>query len=127
MLTDRSTGPTVSDLLGEKMLEGPRLPTPRDPLSAAVLSALGGPPGCLGPIPPVGRADALFDDDLQLALYCCHALHYEESPGLVEAEPGLSAEVLFGAAGFLLIEERFAAHLINAWSSASSSLLPARQ
>jgi hypothetical protein len=67
------------------MLEGPCLPTPRGPLSTEVLSALRGPPGCLGPTPPVAGVDALVDDDLQLALYCCYELHYRGFNG-VDAE-----------------------------------------
>jgi len=46
--------------------------------------------------------------------------------GLIAADPGLCDDVLFGASAVLLVEGRFAAHLVNAWSSASSSLLPAR-
>jgi hypothetical protein len=50
--------------------------------------------------------DALFDEDLQLALYCCYELHYRGLPGVDEAwewEPSLLAlrqqlEARFGAA-----------------------------
>lgn len=63
---------------------GPRRSMPRGPLSATVLSALRRPPGSLGPTPPVAEIDALADDDLQLALYCCYELHYR---GLYGADP----------------------------------------
>jgi len=63
---------------------GPPRPAPRGPLSAAVLSALRKPPGSLGLTPPVPDIDALVDDDLQLALYCCYELHYR---GLAGADP----------------------------------------
>lgn len=62
-------------------LFGPRLPTARGPLSATVLSALQHPPGSLGRTPPLAGVDALTDDDLQLALYCCYELHYRGFAG----------------------------------------------
>jgi hypothetical protein len=74
----------------------PALPTPRGPLSAAVLDALRGAPGSL----PVGAAtlpapaDPLADDDLQLALYACYELHYRGLDGVDERwewDPGLLA------------------------------------
>jgi hypothetical protein len=43
--------------------------------------------------------------------------------GLIESEPYLGADVLFGAAAVLAVEERFARHLLNAWSSGRSSLI----
>lgn len=44
--------------------------------------------------------------------------------GLVEAEPGLLEDVLFGAAAVSCIDARFAAHLMEAWDTDISSLLP---
>ena len=44
--------------------------------------------------------------------------------GLVEAEPGLLADVLFGAAAVSCIDARFAAHLMDAWENDRSSLRP---
>ncbi|AQS66076.1 iron-containing redox enzyme family protein [Streptomyces pactum] len=70
--------------------EGPRLPTARGPLSAAVGAYLLGK----GPLPGAGDAAAAqaYGDDLQLALYQCYELHYRGfagvSPGL-EWDPGL--------------------------------------
>lgn len=43
--------------------------------------------------------------------------------GLVEVEPRLAADLLFGAAAGLMVEERFASHLLNAWSTHRSSLI----
>jgi hypothetical protein len=43
--------------------------------------------------------------------------------GLIEVEPYLGADLLFGAAAVLLVEQRFACHLLNSWSSGRSSLL----
>ena len=45
-------------------------------------------------------------------------------PGLMEAEPDLAGDLLFGAASVLLLEERFARHLLNAWSLDRTSLIP---
>jgi hypothetical protein len=62
-------------------LPDPHRPVPRGPLSGAVLSALRQDPGSLGPMPPV-TVDALSDDDLNLALYCCYELHYRGMAGV---------------------------------------------
>jgi hypothetical protein len=43
--------------------------------------------------------------------------------GLIETEPDLGQDLLFGAAAVLLVEKRFARHLLDAWSTGSSSLL----
>lgn len=70
---------------GRHSADGPWLPTPRGPFSATILSALERPPGSLGAAPPVVGLDALADEDLQLALYCCYELHYRGFAG-VDAE-----------------------------------------
>ena len=44
--------------------------------------------------------------------------------GLVEAEPHLLEDVLFGAAAVSFIDARFAAHLMDAWENDRSSLRP---
>jgi Iron-containing redox enzyme len=54
----------------------PRLPSPRGPLSEAVIDALRGAPGPVL-IPSLTAVDVLNDDDAQLALTCCYELHYE--------------------------------------------------
>jgi hypothetical protein len=45
--------------------------------------------------------------------------------GLIAAEPHLGPDLLFGAAAVLLVENRFAQHLLGAWSSDRSSLIDA--
>ena len=45
-------------------------------------------------------------------------------PGLMEAEPELAGDLLFGAASVLMLEERFARHLLDAWSKDCTSLVP---
>ncbi|MBJ7329150.1 MAG: iron-containing redox enzyme family protein [Solirubrobacteraceae bacterium] len=60
----------------------PSLPSPRGPVSEALIRALGQPPGaefaCLVP----ATADALADEDLQLALYIAYELHYRGFDGV---------------------------------------------
>jgi hypothetical protein len=60
--------------------EGPRLPTARGPLSAAVTEYLLG----AGPLPRPETAAAAspYGDDLQLALYVCYELHYRGFAGV---------------------------------------------
>src|ERR1700710_2457278 len=57
------------------IIADPPLPAPRGPLSAALIAYLGGASPTL-PCRPVRSIDAIADDDLQLALYCCYELHY---------------------------------------------------
>jgi hypothetical protein len=45
--------------------------------------------------------------------------------GLINTEPHLGPDLLFGAAAVLMVEERFTRHLLNAWASANSSLVRA--
>jgi hypothetical protein len=45
---------------------------------------------------------------------------------LIDVEPQLGDDLLFGAAAVLMVEERFARHLLAAWSELRSSLLPVR-
>ena len=44
--------------------------------------------------------------------------------GLIRAEPELGPDVLFGAAAVLMLEQRFSAHLLDAWENNRSSLIP---
>src|SRR3954462_1434625 len=59
----------------------PPLPAPRGEISEALLSALAGSPGPVA-LPRVRVADALSEDDLHLALYCCYELHYRSFAGV---------------------------------------------
>jgi hypothetical protein len=73
-------------------MTAPELPSPRGPVSAAVLDALRGDAGALQTVDTDG-ADAL-GDDLQLALYCCYELHYRGFAGVdddLEWDPALLA------------------------------------
>jgi hypothetical protein len=68
----------------------PHLPTPRGPLSGAVLALLRMPAGSLSCADAASLADLgaigdpLADDDLHLALYCCYELHYRNFDGVDE-------------------------------------------
>jgi hypothetical protein len=69
------------------------LPSPRGPLSAYLFASLRQAPYPLS-VPPMRSDDALVDDDLQLALYCCYELHYQGFTGVAddwEWEPSLIA------------------------------------
>ena len=44
--------------------------------------------------------------------------------GLLEDEPGLAADVVFGARAMFDVEARLAAHLLSSWRAGRSSLLP---
>jgi Iron-containing redox enzyme len=69
------------------------LPEPRGPLGEALLAGLRRPPHALSPL-PAPSGDALTDEDLQLALYCCYELHYRGLEGVDERwewEPSLLA------------------------------------
>lgn len=44
--------------------------------------------------------------------------------GLAAAEPGLVADILFGAGAIMAIEGRFTRHLLTSWQSGRSSLVP---
>jgi hypothetical protein len=83
----------------------------RGPLSQALVDALRQAPGTLPAMPAPAVADALSDDDLQLALYLCYELHYRGLPGVDdrwEWDPGLLAfraalETVFEAALFAAV------------------------
>jgi len=62
----------------------PSLPSPRGPLSDALISALGDRPGTLDDPPVPTPADPLGDDDLHLALYVLYELHYRGFDGVDE-------------------------------------------
>ncbi len=72
----------------------PALPAPRGSASETLLAALIAVPGCLGAVDLSAPADALADEDLHLALYCCYELHYRGWDGVDERwewDPGLLA------------------------------------
>jgi hypothetical protein len=71
----------------------PFVPQPRGSVSESILAALRHPPGPIR-IPALDGVDALGDDDVQLALWCCYELHYSSFVGVAdewEWEPALLA------------------------------------
>jgi hypothetical protein len=86
------------------------LPSPRGPISEALLAALVDAPGHRGLHTQEPTAAPLGDDDLHLALYLCYELHYRGLPGVDERwewEPELLA---FRAE----LEQRFENALLDA-------------
>lgn len=57
-------------------MPSPLLPPARGPLSGALFDHWHGAPGITVPPTALDGIDALTDDDLQFALWCCYALHY---------------------------------------------------
>ena len=67
-------------------------------------------------------ATEFFDEHVEAdALHEAVAAH-DLAAGLARAEPELAADILFGARALMLLEARFAAALVGAWSQGSSSL-----
>ena len=62
-----------------------KIPAPRGPLTELLAEHLGDPEGDLPAIGSIETADALADDDLQLALFLCHELHYGGLEGVDDA------------------------------------------
>jgi len=58
----------------------PSLPSPRGPLSSALLARL--TDGDPIPVPTLRTVDPLTDDDLHLALWCCYELHHHGFEGV---------------------------------------------
>ncbi len=58
------------------------LPSPRGPISEALLRALSAGESPLPEMEQPPPGDALIDEDLQLALYLCYELHYRGLPGV---------------------------------------------
>ena len=72
----------------------PSVPTPRGEISEAVLAALASPVCAIEAPTVMPAADALVDEDLQLALYVMYELHYRGFDGVDEGwewEPSLLA------------------------------------
>jgi hypothetical protein len=82
---------------------------------AAGLRRLGAPP----------EATEFFDEHVEAdAVHEAIAAH-DLAQGLAEAEPALTADILFGGAALLLLEARFAEALLSAWERGAGSLLRA--
>lgn len=90
--------------------------------------------------PPSARALVQGLNRMQAPAECVHfyaehveadavheqVLRHDVVGGLLEAEPGLAEDVVFGIQATELLEGRLAAHLLHSWSSGVSSLLAVR-
>lgn len=92
---------------------GPQLPTPRGPLSSALVARLTDGED-LG-LPSFGAIDALVDDDFHLALWCCYGLHYRGFEGVDDCLEWDAQVLAFRAA----LEAAFEAGLRQEFSPAS--------
>jgi hypothetical protein len=71
------------------------------------------------------EATEFFDEHVEAdAVHEAIAAH-DLAAGVCEIEPDLAADVLFGATSLLLLEARFAAHLLTHWQRGETSLLSA--
>jgi hypothetical protein len=69
-----------------------------------------------------GQATEFFDEHVEAdAVHEAIAAH-DLAEGLAIAEPGLAADIIFGARALLLLESNLAADLLAAWSSGRTSL-----
>ena len=78
-------------LIASLLVVSPRFPAPRGPLTEWLRALL--IDGAVRADHPIARGDALTDDDLQLALYCCYELSYRGF-GAVDARAEWSVDVL---------------------------------
>jgi len=71
------------------------------------------------------RAAAYFDEHVVADAAHEQVVVRDLCGGLVEQEPALLEDVLFGAASCLLLDARMATAVLDAWAAGESSLLPA--
>jgi len=75
-------------------------------------------------IGPEGRR--FYDAHVDIDAHHAEVARARMVSGLLNAEPELGADVLFGAAAMLLLEENFSRHVLGAWAEERSSLAPWR-
>lgn len=73
-------------------------------------------------IGPAGRR--FYDVHVEVDAHHAVVARERMVAGLVGDEPLLGADVLFGVAAVLLLEDRFSNYLLNAWAQGRSSLVP---
>jgi hypothetical protein len=73
-------------------------------------------------IGPEGRR--FYDAHVDIDAHHAEVARGRMVTGLLSADPELGADVLFGAAAMLLLEENFSRHLLGAWTQDRSSLVP---
>ena len=70
-------------------------------------------------------ATDFFDEHVEADSVHENIAAYDLAEGLARAEPSLTADIIFGVRSLLLLDERFAAHVLGAWEAGESSLLAA--
>lgn len=66
-----------------------------------------------------------YDVHVEADAHHQHVAAHDLAQALVDAEPHLAGDVLFGAAALTAVEARFTAHVLGAWARGESSLRPA--
>ncbi len=69
------------------------------------------------------RTTAFYDEHVLADSVHDNVAGVDLAGGLVRQDPGLAAEVLWGARAFLALEGRWARHVLDAWNAGRSSLL----
>jgi Iron-containing redox enzyme len=68
------------------------------------------------------EATDFYDEHVEADAIHENIAAYDLAGGLARQEPGLAADILFGARALLFLEDRFGRHLIEAWGQGQTSL-----
>ena len=68
------------------------------------------------------EATDFYDEHVEADAVHENIAAYDMAGSLARAEPKLAPDILFGARALLLLEDRFAQHLLDAWARGASSL-----
>lgn len=68
------------------------------------------------------EATDFYDEHVEADAVHENIAAYDLAGGLARQEPELAADILFGARALLLLEDRFARHLVEAWEQGRTSL-----
>jgi hypothetical protein len=69
-----------------------------------------------------GRATAFFDEHVEADAVHENVAAVDLAGGLARQQPGLTADILWGARALVELEARWAAHLLGAWEAGRTSL-----
>jgi len=69
------------------------------------------------------RATAFFDEHVEADAVHEQIAAVDLAGGLARQEPGLAADILWGARALAALEARWAAHLLDSWAAGRTSLL----
>jgi len=68
------------------------------------------------------EATDFYDEHVEADAVHENIAAYDLAEGLAKSEPELAADILFGAAAMLFLEDRFARHLLDSWQDGRTSL-----